>query len=348
MSPIKTWLVGVVLVGLSAEPSGADAKDKSGEFVLVTAPTGDFRLVRKSDGAIWVVPAKSESEHVVLPAAQIDVRATEERDSVQHEPRCFISPDERWIFVQIDIDDDNTNGILYQRTKNPSDGGKLPQYQAAIAEAFDHAATKFASKDLSLDTGANGIAPGGWQSLYFCAWSADSARLLLGLTGTASKPKETAEDGSAQNESSVSILCYFNTQTDAFEVTDRLRKANSASAKSRPDRNDPNAAEAGAVLSAESVGQESQEPSVADRFKQADTALNDVYKKLLTSLSPAAKTQFQDEERAWLIERDTSAAVHSLQSWSPFPNASRIEGLAIATEKRVAELRKRLPSETKS
>jgi uncharacterized protein YecT (DUF1311 family) len=122
----------------------------------------------------------------------------------------------------------------------------------------------------------------------------------------------------------------------------------SALAKSNPDQNNPNAAEAGTVLSAESVRQESPEPSVTDRFKQADTALNDVYKKLLTSLSPAAKTQLQDQERAWLIERDTFATIHSLQSWSPFPNASRIEGMAIAKEKRVTELRKRLPAETKS
>jgi hypothetical protein len=42
------------------------------------------------------------------------------------------------------------------------------------------------------------------------------------------------------------------------------------------------------------------------------------------------------------LGRDTFAAIHANQSWSPFPNASRIEGLAIATEMRVTELGKRL------
>jgi len=54
------------------------------------------------------------------------------------------------------------------------------------------------------------------------------------------------------------------------------------------------------------------------------------------------KIQLQNEQRAWLNDRDTFAAIHSNQSWSPFPNASRIEGLAIATEIRVAELGKRM------
>ena len=87
---------------------------------------------------------------------------------------------------------------------------------------------------------------------------------------------------------------------------------------------------------------------MTDRFKKADAQLNDTYKKLLNSLSPTDKTQLQNEERAWLTERDIFATIHSSQSWSPFPNASRIEGMAIATEKRVAELQKRLAAKTGS
>jgi len=70
--------------------------------------------------------------------------------------------------------------------------------------------------------------------------------------------------------------------------------------------------------------------------------LNDIYRKLLKPLSPAGKIQLQNEQRAWLNDRDTFAAIHANQSWSPFPNASRIEGLGIATEMRVAELGKRM------
>jgi len=135
-------------------------------------------------------------------------------------------------------------------------------------------------------------------------------------------------------------MCYFNTRTGAFEQTDRLRKANSEHGNSTSP--ELAAAEPGAVLSAEAIGQESVEISVNDRLKKADAELNDIHRKLLKPLSPAEKIQLQNEQRAWLNDRDTFAAIHANQSWSPFPGASRIEGLAIATEMRVAELEKRL------
>jgi len=101
--------------------------------------------------------------------------------------------------------------------------------------------------------------------------------------------------------------------TGAFEQTNRLRKANSVQSNPNSRETDERAAEPGAVLSAEAVDQESVEILANDRLKK----------------------------------RDTFAAIHANQSWSPFPNASRIEGSAIATEKRMAELRKRLDSANK-
>jgi hypothetical protein len=56
---------------------------------------------------------------------------------------------------------------------------------------------------------------------------------------------------------------------------------------------------------------------------------------------------FHSAERAWLTDCATFAAIHANQSWSPFPNASRIEGLAIATEMRVTELEKRTEASNK-
>jgi uncharacterized protein YecT (DUF1311 family) len=334
------------------------AESNSPEFVLVTAPSGDFQLTRASNGTVWVVSAKNPSDHVVLPAVQIEVNTEAassmkrvSSDSVKRQPECFFSPDEHWIFVEVDTGGGNTTSILYKRTATSSGGGETPHYEPALTKGFDDAAWEFVCKDRKLAESSIGIPDnnGIWsKSLYFGAWSPDSARLLLGLVGTVGKPEEPKEGGPSLWESNVSVLCYFNTRTGAFELTDRLRKANSAQRNSGSGQAAQAAAEPDAVLSAESIGQESLEPSVTDRFKMADAELNDVYQKLLGSLSPTEKTQLQTDERAWLAERNVFATIHRFQSWSPFPNASRIEGMAIATEKRVVELQKRLSGKPSS
>lgn len=355
---MKSCFVSAALIAILAYESAVAAKKTGHDSLLVTAPSGDFQLIRKSDGAIWLVATKQPNNHVVLPSVQVEMSKSASKgaqevssDEIEPQPKCFFSPDERWIFVEIDIDENNTTGVLYRRTENSSEDGGIPHYQPAMPKGFDHAAWAFVCQNKKLEEGDIGIPDnnGIWtKSLYFGAWSADSARLLIGSGGTVGQPKEPEGGGSSQWASNATMLCYFNTQTGGFELTDRLRKANSVNNSDSSEQTDAHAAEADAVLSAESVGQESPEPSVTDRFKKADAQLNDTYKKLLNSLSPTDKTRLQNEERAWLTERDIFATIHSSQSWSPFPNASRIEGMAIATEKRVAELQKRLAAKTGS
>ncbi len=51
--------------------------------------------------------------------------------------------------------------------------------------------------------------------------------------------------------------------------------------------------------------------------------------------TPAAqRVSLRREQRAWLVQRDTEAWIHALQSWSPFAKARALEGKALATEKR--------------
>jgi uncharacterized protein YecT (DUF1311 family) len=350
---MKSCFAAAALIAILAYESAVAAKETGHDSLLVTAPSGDFQLIRKSNGAIWLVATKQPTNHVVLPSVQVERSKSASKgaeqvssDEIESQPKCFFSPDERWIFVEIDIDENNTTGVLYRRTQNSSEDAGIPHYQPAMPKGFDPAAWAFVCQNKKLQESDIGIPDknGIWtESLYFGAWSADSARLLIGLGGTVGQPKESEGGGGpSQWASNAAMLCYFNTQTGGFELTDRLRKANSVNNSDSSEQTDAHAAEADAVLSAESVGQESPEPSVTDRFKKADAQLNDIYKKLLNSLSPTDKTQLQNEERAWLTERDIFATIHSSQSWSPFPNASRIEGMAIATEKRVAELQKRL------
>jgi uncharacterized protein YecT (DUF1311 family) len=337
----KSFCTAALVVAGLVFACGAADKNKSTDFVIVTAPSGDFRLQLGNDsGRIWLVPAKNPGARAVLPPVEIEVVDSSgtikkaSSDTLESSPRCFISLDERWIFV--------SSGVLYQRSVDPSSTEALG-FQPAIAGGFAEAAWRFFCRERNVSEDAIGI-PNRYgnrlKNIEFCAWSADSARLLVALSGTIGQPKEPKDGGPTQYESSVSSwLCYFNTRTNSFEQTDRLRKANSEKRNSElPEL----AAEPGAVLSAEAIGQESAEISVNDRLKKADTELNDVYGKLLRQLSPVQKVELQNEERAWLQERDTFGAIHANQSWSPFPNASRIEGLAMATEIRVGWLRRRI------
>lgn len=95
-------------------------------------------------------------------------------------------------------------------------------------------------------------------------------------------------------------------------------------------------------LSAESLGQEGPWAPPTKRFERADKRLNTLYATHLKQLSLSAREQFRQEEREWLIQRDTDAPIYATQRWSPFAAAALIEGQAIATEARIAELEKRL------
>jgi uncharacterized protein YecT (DUF1311 family) len=356
---MKSSILTAAFMAMTATQTCAQAKEAGHDVILVIAPSGDFQLTRKSNGAIWLVSTKQPGNQFVLPPVQVERSKSASNgaeqvssEKIEPQPRCFFSPDERWIFMEIDVDENNTTGVLYRRTENSSEEGGIPHYQPAMPKGFDRAAWAFVCQNKKLRESDIGIPDrnGIWaKALYFGAWSPDSGRLLIGLGGTVGQPKEPEDGGGpSQWESNASMLCYFNTRTGAFELTDRLRKANAAQKGDSSEQTDTHAAEPDAVLSAESVGQESPEPLVTDRFKKADTELNDTYQKLLNSLSATEKIQLQNEERAWLTERDIFAIIHSSQSWSPFPNASRIEGMAIATEKRLAELQKRLPPNANS
>jgi len=337
-----------MLAGLLLSGSGA-AESKSKEFVIVTAPNDEFHLaLRPGSHAIWFVPTRDPSAAAALPWVKVEMIDHDQiinvaYDTLEATPRCFVSPDSRWIFAQIYTQEDSPTGVLYRKADKSS---APPGFEPAIATGFEKLAWQFFCKEWKVSEDVIGLPTSygiRYKSITFGGWSPDSARLLVALSGTVGKPKEPEGGGSAQYEYNASRwLCYFNTRSGEFELTERLRKANSTRPNSRPANE--NAAEPNAVLAAEAIGQESPEIPAQDRFKKADGELNNIYQALLKSLPLNQKTQLQDEQRAWLGERDLFAAVHANQSWSPFPNASRIEGAAITTESRLAELEKRLGS----
>jgi len=110
----KSFCTATLVTAALVMAYGAAAKTKSGTSVLVTAPSGDFRLELASDsGAIWLVPTKNPSARAALPPVEMEGNESASNrtekvssDTLGSSPRCFISLDERWIFV--------SRGILYR------------------------------------------------------------------------------------------------------------------------------------------------------------------------------------------------------------------------------------------
>src|SRR2546430_5184815 len=98
------------------------------------------------------------------------------------------------------------------------------------------------------------------------------------------------------------------------------------------------------VTNAESIGEEGPQSSPKERFDVVDKRLNDVYDKLIAKIEPAKRESIRNEQRAWLISRDTEAEIAALQMWSSGREATAriLESKAISTEARVAELEKLL------
>jgi len=92
------------------------------------------------------------------------------------------------------------------------------------------------------------------------------------------------------------------------------------------------------------MGGEGTVPNREERFDQADKRLNETYAKLLAKTEPAKRETFREEQRAWLVSRDTDAEVAAIQAWSSGreSEARILESKALATEARVTELERRL------
>jgi len=301
---------------------------------IVTAPSGKFHIDSVKDGLAVLTGESNVEAPNLLPAP----RNIADGESVPETPFAFVSPDGRWIFVvrRSGGYSPDTIAELYHVVES----SKL-QFDFATKERFDQLAWKFLSHNESLDDSEiakpSGSGAQVGREIAFAAWSPDDARLLISL----SAPVGDAADDSVLRKPGIgSWLCYFNTRTGEFELTDRL-KAFNRNARKRWQNQMSQVGRETFPLAAEAIGQEGPWHSPKERLERADRRLNAIYAALLKELPPAAQAQLRQEEREWLVQRDTEASIHAHQTWSPAPEAALIEGQAIATESRVAELEKR-------
>ena len=76
------------------------------------------------------------------------------------------------------------------------------------------------------------------------------------------------------------------------------------------------------------------------RYKQADTALNQLYQQLMSELSKTRQIKLREAQQAWVLFRDKSAAlVASTTEGGTMQPLLALSVLTSMTEKRVAELK---------
>ncbi len=313
----------------------ADEETKSPERIA-TAPSGKFYLVRYADVDQFGSPAGQRMALVAAndPQTRVPLPISEEVKADTEMGLAFISPDEQWIFS----DDSLCPARLYHRK------GEL-EYVQEPTECLREAAFRFLAEQEKIDEKLIGIRTEendvDRRSIDFVDWSSDSLRLLLALSASIGPP----EKGSGGTIFKTGIgwwLCYFNTETGKFELTDRLHAANRDARKRWDGYYEPTEASATMPLSAEPVGHEGPWTPATRRFEIADKRLNEIYAALLKKLEPAAREQLKQKQREWLIQRETDAAINANQRWSPFGKAALMEGKAIATEAHMADLEKQL------
>jgi uncharacterized protein YecT (DUF1311 family) len=288
------------------------ADDETTPKRIVTAPSGKFYILRYTE--VFEPGPHSRQRLAIVPVDDPDKRIPLSiGDSAEPNTEvglAFISPDENWIFSS----DTLCKARLYHRA------GELQYEPTCLVDA----AWQFLSQQEKIDRKSIGM----------------PRRLLLALSASVG-PMVEGSGGTFKNGIGW-WLCYFNTGTGKFELTDRLRAANRDARKRWDGYSGPGGTTVAMPLSAELIGKEDSWKPVKQHFETADKRLNDIYAALLAKLQPPSRDKLKQEQREWLIQRDTEAAIYCNQRWGPFSDAALIEGKATSTEARTTDLEKQL------
>jgi uncharacterized protein YecT (DUF1311 family) len=321
--------IAVVSGVIAAQMSAAD----EAVVTLATAPNNEYALEWATpSGPLRIVASKTPGTKAELDVSQLGRRFGAETNAM---PLPFISPDSNWVFIGTPADpyadapaSFNQPGVLFHWVQE--------NFEQPIQGRFDTAAWEFIARELNLK---QDLADGGQRvsSVEFVNWSADSARLLVKIGSGGWSPSKKEWVASVQH-----WYCYFNTRSGKFELTQRLRSIDSNPALNGIQEDDPHMLTV--ATTAEPVGGEGPQQPRKENFENADKRLNEVYTKLLAKTEPSKRESLREEQRAWLLTRDSEAELIALELWSPAREASAriVESKTASTQARVAELEKRL------
>src|SRR5207249_5156478 len=218
----------------------AQAEEKT--EVLYTSPGGAIRIERNAE-KVWVISAKDPAQRAELPPLE----GVSSFDDEFH-----ASPNDEWIFGTSKMAHGFSNGDLFHRI----DPQHIKIAPTEEDQSFNDRVWPFCVKQGALKanySAEEGDADIGQAS--FTAWSFDSGRLLVQLSG------------GNRHRALQTCYVYFNTRTNAFELTDYLRKLNKTTAK--------------VLACAEPVDPLPSEAELKMKFDALDRQLNEKYTQVL-------------------------------------------------------------------
>jgi len=289
----------------ASPPATAQAEQKA--EVLYTSPSGAFRIElspakgpateERASGNVWLVSTKDPGVRVKMPALE---------GISSFDDEFHASPNDEWIFGIRKMAHGFSNGDLFHRI----DREHMEIAPTKEDQSFNDRVWPFCVKQGALKanySAEEGDADIGQTS--FTAWSFDSGRLLVQLSGG--------------NRHRALQICYvyFNTRTKAFELTDYLRKLNKTKAK--------------VLACAEPVDPLPSEAELKTRFDTLDRQLNEKYTEVLAHAEKDRIPVVRETQRDWIKHRDEGEKLYI----SIFPAAQkeqrRLQFLADVTSARV-------------
>src|SRR5262249_27835925 len=267
-----------------ASPSptaSAAAEDENKPQVLKTSPSGKFRVVENGE-EFWIFTSADENQRTKMHSAEL-VTPEEFR----------ISPDEKWLYVELHHGSCMSGADLYRGSDNKAATHNDVGPFQAIEPALEYSAWAEALKKRLFTE--NFADEGLCAMVRFGAWSDDSGRLLLIIRG------------GAERRETVGRYLYYNTRTSGFELTPYLRKVNAASAKSH---------EINVLACAEPVDPLPDEATLKQRYAAIDKKLNENYQKMIAKAEKETVADLRRSQREWLKARDAGLKIY-LAAFSP-------------------------------
>src|SRR6266496_2740786 len=194
-----------------ASPSAtAQAEEKT--EVLYTSPSGAFRIElspakgpateERASGNVWLVSTKDPGVRVKMPALE---------GISSFDDEFHASPNDEWLFGVRSMAHGFSNGDLFHRV----DPQHIKIAPTEKDQSFNDLVWPYCVKQGVLKANYSMEEDGADTAFTdFIAWSLDSSRLLVKLSG------------GNRHETLHACYVYFNTRTGTFEMTDYLRKLN--------------------------------------------------------------------------------------------------------------------------
>jgi uncharacterized protein YecT (DUF1311 family) len=229
-----------------------------------------------------------------------------------------ISPDSNWLVDQV---------------RDAHEVGHMELYRRVAGLNFDKI-KDFSGRAWASLSSTRKYPKGEEGIIDFVNWSPDSARLLISLRGPV---HGDADDKPWFTDWSV----YFNLPTQKFEYTTYLDRWNSQVFKAASSA-DYDELTSLTPASAEPLADTVSKAEWEKRQTEADRALNEVYHKVLTKLSPADAARLRSDEVAWIKKRDKVSDEFAKRGIPPNPALRRLQAIVDLTNARSAELEAQL------